>query len=219
MGWLSQHVHLGDLPTWLAAIGAAIAAWFAFGQLRALRAQNRLQQHQLDATAKDVAQVEATQRKQAELLDLDIRERRAAQARLIKIRRPVLPWQDPGSGVQNGYTQVLRVTNNSHGSISNLDACFAPDGETPHRAIYSAVPEITERAPGWWAPGNEELGHVPADRLDIDQTIDLIGPTYDQQNAERTHGHLLFTDSDGRRWKINHTGQLSEIDPNQSTES
>jgi hypothetical protein len=39
--WLSQHVHLGDLPTWLAAVGALIAARFALGQLRTMRRELR----------------------------------------------------------------------------------------------------------------------------------------------------------------------------------
>jgi hypothetical protein len=219
--WLSQHVHLGDLPTWIAAIGALIAARYGFGQLRALRTQNQnqaktleLQQRQLDDQAKNVARVEETQRKQAELLDLDIRERRAAQARGVHTQRPVIPWKDPGSGVENGYAQVFRVTNQSHGSISIIEAFFGLDDSTPQRATYSAVPKSFENTPGPHPsvlPGHGPHGGVPVARLDAGQTIDLIGPTYSEDRAKRMRGYLLFTDSDGRRWKVDNAGLLAEV--------
>jgi hypothetical protein len=187
--WLSQHVHLGDLPTWLAAVGAAIAAVFAFGQLKALRAQNRHQQDQLD-------EVRATQRKQAELLDLDIRERRSGQARGVNVRRDVRPWQDPGSSVRKSYAQFLSVANNSRGSISDLDAFFWSDGEQPRRAMFSV---------------DTKYGHIPVERLDVGQAIEIVGPMLDQAGAERTMGYVSFTDSDGRGWKVDHAGLLTEV--------
>lgn len=111
MTWLSQHI--GGLPTWLAAIGAIVAARFAFGQLKALRVQNELQQRDLDNQASEIARVEEAQRKQLELLDLEIRDRRAAQARLVEVRRYVDPWEEPGNSVVNGFALIITVTNNS----------------------------------------------------------------------------------------------------------
>lgn len=216
MIWLSQHIHLGDLPTWLTAIGAFTAAGFAFGQLRTLRAQNQLQQKQIDSQAKELARVERTQRKQTELLDLEIRDRRSAQARLVRVRRVVLPWQNPGSGVENGFAQVLRVTNSSQGPISDLDAFFAMENNSPQRALYSSDPDVTARPRGWAAevkPGQRDLGFVPIARLDVDQTIDLIGPVYSEDKATETRNELLFTDSEGRRWRVDHSGQLTEDGP------
>jgi hypothetical protein len=103
VSWLSHHVQLGDLPTWVAALGAIVAAVFAFGQLRALRTQNRLQQRELDHQAVDLTQFRETQRKQTELLDLEIRDRRAAQSRQVVVQRFVERWSEPGGPPQNGY--------------------------------------------------------------------------------------------------------------------
>jgi hypothetical protein len=213
VSWLSQHVHLGDLPTSLAAIGAIIAAAFAFGQLRALRIQNRLQQRELDGQTKDIARVEETQRKQTELLDLEIRERRSAQARQVEIQRFVRRWSDPGSGVENGYALFVRVTNNSHGAISNLDALFACGDETPRRGIYSqtAIQNNPAQSSKSRLMVPRTPGPAPVERLDPGYTVNLVGPTYDKQTANATRGEFLFTDSDGRRWTTSHTGQLTEV--------
>jgi hypothetical protein len=214
VSWLSQHVHLGDLPTSLAAIGAIIAAVFAFGQLKALRAQNRIQQRELNSQAKDIARVEETQRKQAELLDLEIRDRRSAQARQVEVQRFVGRWSDPGSGVDNGYALFVRVTNNSHGAISNLDALFACGDETPRRGVYSQTAVLNNPAQtsrGRFIPGAR--GPAPVERLDPGYTVSLVGPTYDRQKADATRGEFLFTDSDGRRWMSGYTGQLTEVSP------
>jgi hypothetical protein len=205
--WLSYHVQLGDLPTWLAAIGAGIAAWFAFGQLRALRNQNRIQQQELDQQAHDLARVEETQRKQTELLDLEIRDRRAAQARLITVDRFVERWNEPDSTIQDGYALYLRVTNNSPGAISNLDAFFAQPGEVPRRGLYSLT---VARTPAEARRNRSQRGQVPVTRLDPGTIVSLIGPTYGHQAAHHTNGELRFIDSDGRRWKLDHTGRLTD---------
>jgi hypothetical protein len=207
-----QNIDFGDLPTWLAAIGAFIAAVFAFGQLKALRRQNRLQQSQLNSQAADLDRLRETQRKQAELLDLDIRDRRASQARRVEVRQDVVPWQDPGSGVKNGFARILRVTNHSPGSINSVDGFFELPGYPKRRATFSAAPQVTQRGTVQSVPGDRpEVDAVPITRLEPNETIDLIGPMHSEDNARDTHAELFFTDSDVRRWKIDHKGQLTEV--------
>lgn len=218
VGWLSYHVQLGDLPTWLAAIGGLVAATFAFGQLKALRTQNANQQRELDQQTEELAEVKERQRKQAELLDLDIRERRSSQARGIVIARVVDQWSPPGGAVENGYAAILRVTNRSHGAVSNLDAFFAFGTEVPQRALYStAPPAFQEVGPGWQVKIPTSVGSVPVKMLDVDQTLDLIGPVRDKPQAEATVGELRFTDSDGRHWHVDHVGKLREVDTEETT--
>lgn len=210
MAWLSQHVHLGDLPTWVAAIAAIIAGYFGFGQLKALRTQNQNQQRELDRQDEDIEQVKQTQRKQMELLDLEIRDRRAAQARQIVIQRIVEPWKEPGSVIVNGFALFIKVTNNSHGAISDIDGYFTFNDMSPERGTYSLREPRTNAE---LVAARKKHGPVPAERLDPGSTLRIVGPTYDELKANGTRGELLFTDSDGRRWKSSHTGQLSEITP------
>lgn len=207
MSWLSQHVHLGDLPTWVAALGALVAAGFAFGQLRALRAQNLLQQRELDSQAEDLAQVRETQRKQTELLDLEIRDRRAAQARQVVVQRFVERSREPGSLISNGYALFLKVINNSHGTISNIDGFFAQGQSDPLRGLYSVVGPLS----GEIESVRHQDGPIPVARLDSTRSVVLVGPVGDQGAATATRGEVMFTDSDGRRWKIDHSGQLEEV--------
>jgi hypothetical protein len=217
-GWLSYHVQLGDLPTWLAAIGGLVAATFAFGQLKALRTQNANQQRDLDQQAEELAEVKERQRKQAELLDLDIRERRSSQAKGIVVTRVVDEWSPPGGAVENGYAAILRVTNRSHGTISNLDAFFAFGTEVPQRALYSAPPrELHKVAGGWTMREPANVGSVPVTVLDVDQTVDLIGPVRDRPQAEATLGEVRFTDADGRYWRVDHVGKLGEVGTEEPT--
>jgi hypothetical protein len=211
-GWLSYHIHLGDLPTWLAAIGALIAAAFALGQLKELRKQNATQQRELDSQAEELAQVRETQRKQTELLDLEIRDRRAGQARQIEVQRFVDPWADPGSSVINGYALYIRLTNNSHSAISDIDAFFSYGNDTPSRGLYSlSVP----RTPAEVRARRKQHGPVPVARLDPGRTVSMIGPTYDNIKANDTRGEVRFTDAEGRRWQVDHVGKLSEVDTEQ----
>lgn len=213
--WL-EDVRFGDVPTWVAAVGAIVAAAFAFSQLRVLRRQNMLQQQQLDTQAAELARVEEAQRKQLELLTLEIRKYRSSQARQVEVRRLVLPWQVPRSGVEDGYAVVLRVANRSSGVISMLSSWFHLDGSTKRRGDYWARPEAMERPVGWASQledRNADLGFIPVDRLDARETIDLIGPMYSRQDAERTAGELTFTDSEGVQWLFDGVGHLNEVEP------
>lgn len=179
MTWLSQHFHLGDVPTWLAAVGATFAAFVTFRQLRALRTQ----------------------------LSLEIGDLRAAQARQIQIQRLILPWREASRTNVNGFALFIQVTNSSHSPINDIDACFTLDDlpsvpatfsmrgpRSPGEVIVATVargPVPVERL---------EPGHTLSI---VGPTYD------ERPKAEATRGELQFTDSDNRRWTRSHTGQLS----------
>lgn len=182
--WFSQHFHLGDVPTWFAAVGAWVAAAFAFGQLRAVR--------------QELSHVKQTQDQQLELLDLEIKDRRATQARQVVVQRDVGPSPLPGGAGQNGYAPVLIVDNHSTGTISDLRAWFEIDGGGRHEALHG--------------PTRDTMGPGPIERLDAHQATHLWGPTYSREIASTGRGELHFTDDSRRRWRIDHTGQLSELD-------
>jgi hypothetical protein len=120
----------------------------------------------------------------------------------VQIRHHVLPWQDPGSGIHDGFSQVVRVINKSHGAISDIAVYFEldPSGRCP--GVYRAAPDVTSR-PAGWAEVSEvrarDLGVLPVDRLDADQIIDLIGPAYSEDKASVTRAEVRFTDDMGRR--------------------
>ena len=197
--WISDHIHLGDLPTWLAAIGAAVAAVFAFGQLKVLRGQ--VEQQRLD-----LAKVEETQRKQAELLELEIRDRREAQARSVLIRTSGLTLApEAGAATERQLRKVCRVHNSSSGAIAEVNVMFMTgDTASPAAFAYDDTP-----TGGMVTLPKKELS-MPVERIDAGSTVMFLSIGRPEELAEATTYEVTFKDSRGRRWRVDAEGQLHD---------
>ncbi len=201
MHWWSDHFHLGDVPTWLAAVGAGIAALFAFGQLRALRSQVQMQRAEL-------ADVAEAQRRQMDVLELEIRDRRETQARQILISsngKEFAYGAEAASENERSFRKTCVVENASLGAISTVRVIFkTPEGE--------AVPENARpvrREDGIFVQ-TRATAVLPIDRMDPDTAIKFSGPVDPETVVTSTTCEVRFRDAAGRRWLVDATGQLHE---------
>jgi hypothetical protein len=208
----------GDVPTWIGAIAtllgvvaAAVAALFVYRQLKELRTQSKLQ---IDAAAKqeaELAEVRKVQGRQLEQLELEIFERRSAQARQIRLNRAVVPW-GIDQGITSGHTLAMLIENTSHGAISNITARYTLPGTDNEPGVYAY----------WWSPQQAASLRTPDDLksrrilmpvaiVDPGKMVQLTAHPRAERDARQLGGIVRFTDAEGRHWEVDQTGVLREL--------
>ncbi len=145
---------LGTVAAWLAAAGAAVAAYFAFGQLRELRGQAKLQAEALDRQAEQLVAEGEARRKQAALMDEQLEQARAANRALVRQQAEHVDfhtsaWKVPTGSFDNSGQEILaeaqhllRVANNSSRPIRNV-SCWLLNDVTGVQELASHVGEYT----------------------------------------------------------------------------
>lgn len=123
---------LGTVAAWLAAGGAAVAAYFAFGQLRELRGQANLQAEALERQAEQLVAEGEARRKQAALMDEQLAQVRQANRALVRQQAEQIDffytatagaWAPRNIDVVPGGFHIAVVRNNSTRPIRDV-SCY-----------------------------------------------------------------------------------------------
>lgn len=215
---------MGDLPTWVGAVGtvlgviaAAVAAYFVYGQLSELREQARLQRKASEDHERELEDIREVQAKQLELINLEIADRRSAQAQQVKVVRSVIKW-GANLGIDDGFVYALTISNESPAPISNV------------MVKYPNQPNFDDGLPAehWFRLGDARLAPgvkrvlsvelvkgarfpVPAQLLEQGQAAMFTSPAMGEDAVKLLTGIVRFTDAGQRHWHIDELGVLTEI--------
>lgn len=179
----------GDVPTWLAVIGAIAAALIAFGQLNAQR--------------KDIArQTRLLERQQAN--DIDIKWQ-IGRMEFIPVRLPGLPLRTPA----DSYIMAA-VSNNSRRPITEV-ICWT-DSPTGSATAARVVGRLLYKIPQDATPAFGE--QVDSDRASLirkGHTYGFVFAVLRIQGQEEPRFTARFTDDDGQRWQIDPNLHLKKL--------
>ncbi|MGW9031482.1 hypothetical protein ACWGQ5_47210 [Streptomyces sp. NPDC055722] len=197
-------INWGDVPTWLGAIFAALAAAAAVWTLKSQRDQIREQRAFIGEQSATMELERAELRAVAE-------DRRTAQAKRVRMHHrkagATTDWQ--GAEVPDDHW-VVTVINESDAPVHQAEVRFG----TGH--IASDVHE--------WRVGWNEARELQGERWMT--PLHLLGPgraaQFQSQHWSPTTVHnnrptLYFTDDDGVRWSLNSYGKLDETEQQPAT--
>lgn len=215
---------MGDLPTWIGAVGtvlgvvaAAIAAYFVYGQLSELREQARLQRKASEDHERELEDIREVQARQLELINLEIADRRSMQARLIKVERSVTQW-GANLGITSGFTFALTIANESHAPISNVMVKYPNqpnfDDGVPAEHWYRLINGGLAPRPGAAITGEwlkSIRATVPAQLLEQGVAAMFTSPIMGEEAVKLLSGIARFTDAAQRHWHVDELGVLTEI--------
>ena len=161
----------------------------------------------------ELAEVSETQRRQAEVLELEIRDRREAQARAVVINSPGVTFADgvrASSETGRLFRKVCIVENSSSGAISNVNVTFRTELITSAAALAYVVPAAERRIVTRLTEKT-----IPVERIDPGTAIRFLSIVRSEDLARSTTYEVTFTDAAGRKWRVDPPVQLqsSPTDP------
>ncbi|WP_407288594.1 hypothetical protein [Streptomyces sp. BP-8] len=184
----------GDAPTWVGALFAGGAAWFAFQTIKS-------QREQIGEQRQFIAEQSATMALERDELRAAAEERRLSQARQVVMAAELDGRQQVYDAEGELVTPVdhwrAQVTNRSTEPIRDLMVRF---GEA-----YVAVGAVTFDESGQGNPVP-----VPVHLLGPGRRCELRSQRFRVTTLQNSPPTLFFTDAGGQRWRIDVHGELSE---------
>ncbi|MFE9127080.1 hypothetical protein ACFYOF_16945 [Streptomyces sp. NPDC007148] len=190
-------INWGDVPTWLGAIFAALAAAAAVWTLKSQRDQIREQQ-------RFIGEQQATMDLERTELRAVAEDRRTAQAKRVRMHHrkagATTDWQ--GAEVPDDHW-VVTVVNESDVPIRQVEVHFG----TAHRAS-----EVHEWHLGWHESrtGQGERLMTPVHLLGPRRAAEFQSQSWSPSTVHNNPPTLYFTDGDGGRWSLDSSGDLKE---------
>ena len=133
---LRHETNWGDLPTWLTALTAGLAAWFALGQLRVQSKQLEDQRRQIEQQQQQINAELKNQVKRDAILDEQLKQAKVATAAIVRqqAQQVDLSFSTTSRGPSstnwsNDNYHVADVANNSGRPIRNVTCYIEPAGE------------------------------------------------------------------------------------------
>ncbi|MFE3124490.1 hypothetical protein ACFXHD_13840 [Streptomyces hydrogenans] len=182
----------GDAPTWIAAVFAGGAAWFAGMTLRSQRRQLREQQQFIGEQSQNL-------RLERAALEAAAEDRRTAQARRVIMRvrngRSTVAGDDAPEGTD--YWQV-DVWNATDGPLRDVSVRF---GDA--YIATSAVEMGSDQVPG----GGRRS--IPIDMVAPNREVRFESPQLSETTVHNNRPVVSFADADGHRWVLDEYGALA----------
>ncbi|MFF9199973.1 hypothetical protein ACF09L_32680 [Streptomyces sp. NPDC014779] len=176
----------GDAPTWIAAVFAGGAAWFAGMTLRSQRRQITEQQE-------FIREQSANLRLEREILRADADDRRRRQAQQVGM---TVRLQGHGGGMQGPALEAWHVIVENRSAEPLHEVSVLCGGRIP-----------ATRAVG--ANSDREYG-TPIPILGASTKVRFETDKFPQGEVGQEQPVLLFTDHSGARWRLDRFGDLSE---------
>ncbi|MCC5032898.1 hypothetical protein DMH02_006550 [Streptomyces sp. WAC 00631] len=189
-------VQWGDVPTWIAAIFAGGAAWFAYQTIKSQRKQIAEQRQFIAEQSENLALERSELRAVGE-------DRKWAQARQIHMRQRKAGAVTDGQGNAVGSNHwVVTVQNSSDSPIHDIDVRFG----TAYLAaeVYEIPPSAIQ------GPNPGERRGRPLHLLGPGRLARFLSQRWSAATLHNNRPHLFFTDGNGVRWAIDSYGKLEE---------
>ncbi|MEU1941090.1 hypothetical protein ABZ554_01145 [Streptomyces sp. NPDC020125] len=187
----------GDVPTWIAAIFAGGATWFARQTIKSQR-QQIIEQRQF------IAEQSATLALERSELRAAAEDRKWAQARKILMHHREAGAATDGDGNTTGPDHwVVTVRNDSDSPVHEVDVRFGT------AYLAAEVYEIPPSAVDGPNPG-QRVGH-PVHLLGPSRAVRFLSQHWSAVTVHNNRPHLLFTDDNGVRWTCDSYGKLEEV--------
>lgn len=183
-------VQWGDVPTWVGAVGAIGAAWFAFQTIKS-------QREQIGEQREFIAEQSLFMAEQQQNLELERAEFRAQaeERKVSQARQVVMSFHTPGAHDH----WAVKVKNASDDAIHSVMVRF---GEA-----YNALNARDEA--GFYHPDGGRRA-VPVDLIPAGHTVVFESPQMSEATVDNNRPALLFTDDSGVRWRRDSYGKLEE---------
>lgn len=206
----AMSIHLGDLPTWIAALGGTGAAAAALRQLALQRRQLANQQQVIEAETE-------RNRKRDELVDRQLRdfdqrtqawERRQAE----KITVEFTPSTTPPRGVtlnEGDRVFAALVVNNSDRPIRDVTAAIVigQAEAQPPSAYHRLIPSTYPSTGGFGISETIQDSHIGL--MMIDDRTEFVFPYSTSTRAAVVL--VRFTDDAGLRWQVDPNLHLERV--------
>ncbi|MFE0776871.1 hypothetical protein [Streptomyces sp. NPDC058861] len=186
----------GDAPTWVAAVFAGGAAWFAGMTLRSQRRQIGEQQEFIREQSRNL------QLERAELLTV-AEERRTAQAKRVAMAMRTAGGRENDYGGFDGYDHWrVTVTNGSDEPLKDVTVRFGN--------AYTAASANDEGSRHLPDDGRRP---VPVPLIAPRGVVQFASPTWEEATVDNHRPIVLFTDANGARWQLDEHGALTPRPP------
>ncbi|MFE2555984.1 hypothetical protein ACFXGT_08100 [Streptomyces sp. NPDC059352] len=198
----------GDAPTWIAAVFAGGAAWFAGSTWLSQKRQLGLLRSQVEEQSEFIGEQRVLIREQSENIQLErgelraqAKERRYAQARAVMMQAEWAPTGPDAYGRATPDHWRVTVRNASSEPLRDVTVRFG-DAYLPVGA------SLLDEERNSYEPNFPVPVHLVGPRrvFRFDSARGSVG-------VENAHPVLLFTDNAGVRWRLDEHGELSEVPP------
>lgn len=188
----------GDVPTWLGASFAALAAGAAVWTLKS-------QRDQIGEQRDFIAEQSATLSLEREALRAAAEDRKWAQARQVRMAfHEAGDRADSEGNWVEGDHWVVTVVNTSEAPVHDVDVRF---GEASRPAdVYEAL----RRSQGW-SPGERLV--APVHLLGPGRAAQFSSQTGSASWIHNNRPSAYFRDDSGLRWSLDSHGKLEEAEP------
>lgn len=190
-------IEWGDAPTWVGALFAGGAAWFAFQTIKS-------QRQQIGEQRQFIAEQSATMALERDELRAAAEERRLSQARQVKMNAELDGTETAFDFEGNEHTPadhwLVLVRNLSAEPIRNVMVKF---GEAYMPVIAVRVDES----------GQEHRVTVPVHLVGPGRTCRLESQEFSSRTLFNSRPVLFFTDAGDVRWRLDEHGELTEVEP------
>ncbi|MET8011573.1 hypothetical protein ABZU86_09785 [Streptomyces sp. NPDC005271] len=189
-------VQWGDVPTWVAAIFAGGAAWFAYQTIKSQR-QQIAEQRQFIADQSTNLQLERS------ALHAAAEDRKWSQARQIRMHHRQVGATTDGQGNAVGPDHwEVTVQNSSEAPVHEVDVRFG----TAYLAaeVYEVPPSAVH------GPNPGERTTRPLHLLGAGRVVRFVSQHWSAATVHNNRPQLLFTDDNGVQWALDSYGKLEE---------
>ncbi|WP_435643376.1 hypothetical protein ACR9VJ_18180 [Streptomyces sp. H49] len=193
----------GDVPTWVGAVAAAGAAWFAFQTIKSQREQIGEQQVFIAEQSRFMAE----QQQNLELERVELRaaaeERRVSQARQVR-----MSFRTAGSG---GRDSTGSLTGYDHWAVEVANTSDAPIRDVMVRFGDAYNADTAREKGAARAHPDRGVRPVPVALIPVGHVVVFTSPRMSEVAVDNNRPALLFTDSSGLRWRHDSWGALEEV--------
>ncbi|MEU2794129.1 hypothetical protein [Streptomyces sp. NPDC007100] len=189
-------VQWGDVPSWVAAIFAGGAAWFAYQTIKSQRQQIAEQQRFIAEQSTNLALERSELCAAAE-------DRKWAQARQIHMHhRQAGTINDSEGNVIGPDCWIVTVQNSSGSPVHRVDVRFGV------AYLASEAYEIPPSAVHGPNPGEPRAR--PVHLLGAGRAVRFLSQRWSAATVHNNRPCLIFTDDNGVRWEVDSYGKLEE---------
>lgn len=192
-------VDWGDVPTWLGASFAALAAGAAVWTLKS-------QRDQIGEQRDFIAEQSATLALERQELRAVAEDRKWAQARHVHLHFHATGSVTDGEGNVVGDDQwIATVLNSSDAPVHDVDVRF---GEAH---LPAEVYEIAPTAVHNWGASLGDRVVPPVHLLGPGRAVRFFSPRWTPTVVHNNRPSVTFTDDSGVRWALDSKGRLDEV--------